>query len=206
MSGLSKSTPQKFDNHDNTAISGFALSGNDPNQADVGDMSMTGITTEGQSEPEIAFKPQITEGAVTPASLDKEVNALLSEAVITASADAQTSVGKPWSIKEAVENAGEFVDTPVVAPAISSLQTEKKPAAAPVDSSLASGGSSEADFVGKLAPKSEPPSVPTTSLAFNALAAFVAGLAVVGVVYAFAVQGELNQYKSIVLGESTESR
>ncbi|PIR42420.1 hypothetical protein COV25_02720 [candidate division WWE3 bacterium CG10_big_fil_rev_8_21_14_0_10_35_32] len=46
---------------------------------------------------------------------------------------------------------------------------------------------------------------PAASLTFNALAAFVAGLAVVGIVYAFAVQGGLVKYKSVVLGDSIES-
>ncbi len=44
-----------------------------------------------------------------------------------------------------------------------------------------------------------------SSTAFTAISAFVAGLAVVGVVYAFAVQGTLDQYKSVVLGDSIES-
>lgn len=49
------------------------------------------------------------------------------------------------------------------------------------------------------------PVVSGSPIAFTAISAFVAGLAVVGVVYAFAVQGTLDQYKSVVLGDRTES-
>lgn len=53
-----------------------------------------------------------------------------------------------------------------------------------------------------------PPSLtdePSSSFTFNAVSAFVAGLAVVGVVYAFAVQGGFAKSKSVVLGDSIES-
>ena len=41
-------------------------------------------------------------------------------------------------------------------------------------------------------------------LVFNAITAFVAGLVVVGIVYAFTVSGSLDRYKSVVLGVSNQ--
>lgn len=109
-----------------------------------------------QCEQEVSLVSQITDNAKTPASLDQEVKALLSDAVNTAETTDSSSFSKPQHAKEEL-----VIQNPVV--------------------SLA------------------------TAQTFNALAAFVAGLAVVGVVYAFAVKGGFNQYNSVVLGESTES-
>lgn len=100
------------------------------------------------------------------------------------------------ALEKEVENLLSSAVSGARASGMSDLSSPDAPAsAAPVDVIMEQ----------KLGPSAEGEEAPPPTLAFNALAAFVAGLAVVGVVYAFAVKGGFDQYRSSVLGEKIEA-
>lgn len=148
------------------------------NLPDSGDnKAITGIVGV-QTPDDVVFENEIS---ISPLTHDSQGSALDSEVGILLEDAAQ----------QAERPSGESVGNDAVLevkmdPVLSGEETSNVP---PVTSTQGAGVNSADTFSNTL----------------NAVTAFVAGLAVVGVVYAFAVQGSFDQYKSVVLGDKTES-